>query len=452
MLAIMQMKANTIIAIALLAVPTSCGESSAPSMESAAVDTVAIVGARLIDGTGAEPIVDSTVVIHGDRIQVAGPRESTAVPDGTEVIDGTGKTIIPGLVDMHNHYTVGDLSVVDRRLRTQLYFGVTTARSMGSDPPEKVARMLEAHASLAVGPRMYTAGRGFTHPNGFPPGNTNNQPTTEDEAREMVRDLAGQGVHFVKMWVNKMQEPNLKITPEMRAAIVDEAIKNNLVPVAHIDEEADVRQLINVGVKDFLHTVTDTEVGNEFLQLCLDNGVTFSPTLSIVQAGWLYAAQPELLQDPDIRAAFDPEVLVSWDDPEVRAKILESPNFEGRKEFFKRRLAFVKKISDAGISVAVGTDSGTRNVPMGWATHHEMQLFVEAGLTPMQAIVAATQTGSELMARADRAEFGTLEGGKIADLIVLNADPLTDIRNTLEIDQVMQSGTWVDRSGLLPTP
>ena len=268
----------------------------------------------------------------------------------------------------------------------------------------------------------------------------------------MVRELAGQGVHFVKMWVNDMSEPGLKITPEMRATIVDEAIKNNLVPVAHINEEADVRQLMSIGVRDFLHTVVDTEVGEEFLQLCLDNDVTFSPTLSIAQAGWLWAEQPELLEQPGVRAGFLPDVIASWDDPGVRAKILENPNFEARKESFQRRLAFVKQISDAGISIAVGTDSGTRNVPMGWATHHEMHLYVDAGLTPMQAIVAATRNGSELMARADGAGFGTLEAGKTADLIVLNADPLDDITNTLEIDQVMQRGAWVDRSSLLPTP
>ena len=451
MLNTMPVKRHAITSIVLLGLLTGCGESLAPPDESAAVEVLAVVGARLIDGTGSDPIDDSVIVIQGDRIEAAGPSASTPVPEGAEVVDATGKSIIPGLVDMHNHYTVGDLSIVDRRLRTQLYFGVTTARSIGSDPPEKVERMLEAHTGQAVGPRMYTAGRGFTHPGGFPPGNTNNQPKTEDEARETVRELAGQGVHFVKMWVNDMPEPGLKITPEMRATIVDEAIKNNLVPVAHINEEADVRQLMSIGVRDFLHTVVDTEVGGEFLQLCLDNDVTFSPTLSNAQAGWLWAEQPELLEQPGIRAGFLPDVIASWDDPEVRAKILENPNFEARKESFQRRLVFVKQISDAGISIAVGTDSGTRNVPMGWATHHEMHLYVDAGLTPMQAIVAATRNGSELMARADGAGFGTLEAGKTADLIVLNADPLEDVRNTLEIDQVMQRGEWVDRTSLLPT-
>ena len=89
---------------------------------------------------------------------------------------------------------------------------------------------------------------------------------------------------------------------------------------------------------------------------------------------------------------------------------------------------------------------------MGWGTHHELELYVEAGLTPMQALVAATATGASLMPPVGEADFGTLEAGKSADLIVLDADPLTDIRNTLEIDQVMQRGEWVERDGLLPMP
>ena len=380
------------------------------------------------------------------------PASTTVVPSGAEVIDGTGKTVIPGLVETHGHYN-GELERIEPQLRKQLYFGVTTARSIGSDTPEKVVKMLEAHAGQIVGPRMFTAGRGFSHVNGFPPGRPTNQPTTEDEAREMVRDLAGQGIHFVKMWVNKMPEPGLKITPEMRAVIVDEAIKHGLIPVAHIDEEADVRQLIDVGLKDLLHTITDSEVGEEFLQLCLTSGVTFSPTLTNVHSGWIWAEYPELLEDPEIRASFEPEAYARWSDPEGREKVLASPNIKARQARLESLMAFVKTVVDAGIPVAVGTDSGASswNVPMGWGTHHELELYVEAGLTPMQAIVAATRNGANLMSRG-QSEFGTLEVGKFADLVVLNADPLADIRNIREIDRVMQGGEWVDRSVLLPTP
>ena len=111
---------------------------------------------------------------------------------------------------------------------------------------------------------------------------------------------------------------------------------------------------------------------------------------------------------------------------------------------------FVKTMHDAGVRVALGTDSGTRNVPMGWGTHHELELYVEAGLTPMQAIVAATATSASVTPPVGQAEFGTLEAGRIADLVVLDADPLEDIGNTLAIDRVMKGGEWVDREMLRP--
>ena len=107
---------------------------------------------------------------------------------------------------------------------------------------------------------------------------------------------------------------------------------------------------------------------------------------------------------------------------------------------------------DAGVKVALGNDAGTANVPYGWGMHHEMALYVEAGLTPMQAIVAATSTGAGQMPPVGEADFGTLRAGMVADLVVLNADPLVDIQNTLEINRVMRLGEWVEREGLLPTP
>ena len=448
------------VALLAITVLAACGESPAPSGEPAGEPGgLAIVGAQLVDGTGADPVADAVVVIRDGRVAAAGPRETTAIPDGAEVLDATGQTIIPGLVDTHSHYP-GDVAAVERQLRTQLYYGVTTARSIGSDTPEKVALMLEANAGRAGLPRMFTAGLGFTHPGGFNSG-SRNEPTTVADARELVREQAALGAHFIKMWVNEVPEPGLKITSEIRTAIIDEAITNGLVPVAHFDEEADGRQLIEAGLKDLLHSsvrtfgpgagvpMDDPEPSQEFLQMARENDVVFSPTLSISQNNWHFAEHPELLNDPELRAAMNPDAVASWDDPDVRANVVEDPGFEDRKAAFRQVQAFVKTIHDAGISVALGTDSGTRNVPMGWGTHHELELYVEAGLTPMQALVAATATGAQAMPPLGESDFGTLEVGKIADLILLDADPLADIRNTLAIDRVMQRGEWVDRDGLL---
>jgi imidazolonepropionase-like amidohydrolase len=437
-----------LIAGILLAFLGGCGDSALPPSSEQPV--IAIVGARLIDGTGGAVIEDSVVIIEGARIQAAGPRSHTPVPKGGEIIDGAGKTIIPGLVDTHGHYH-GDRAQMEHAFKTQLYFGVTTSRSIGVDPEEKVAIINEGRAGKMPMPRLYTAGLGFTHPKGHPVNRTVNRPANVEEARQNVATLAAQKVDFVKMWVDTLRRSVPKITPEIRAAIVEEAAKHNIRAVAHISEEGDVRQLIGVGVKDFLHTVADTDIGPDFIKLCLDNGVTFSPTLTNSQATWNYAEHPELLDDPETRAAFDPDSLVIWQDPKKREEVLADAEFAGRKARFQHSLLFVKVLSDAGVRIAAGTDSGggtPSHVPMGWGTHRELQLLVEAGLTPMQALVAATQHGAGLLSRGE-VEYGTIQPGKAADLVLLNADPLADIHNTLKIQRVMQAGQWLNRKELL---
>lgn len=444
-----EMRMWTLLAVVLCATFVGCTESAAPP---AVTHVVAIVGARLIDGTGAEPITDAVVVIEDGRILTAGSRSSINVPDGAEIINGVGKTIIPGLVETHAHYH-GDLARVEAQYKKQLYFGVTTSRSIGSDPADKVAKALEARAGAIPGPRMYTAGLGFSFPEGFPPGLPVNRPSTEDEARLLVHDLADQGVHFVKMWVNAMPDPGFKITAEMQSVIVAEAMALDLIPVAHINEETDLRQLVDIGVRDFLHTAQDSDLGPEFLEMCRTAGVTFSPTLTNIEAGWYWVEHPDDLKDPEIQAAFEPEAFTRWSDPAVREEAAVAPNLTSRKARLTGAMTFVKTVVDAGIPVAVGTDSGSSswNVPMGWGTHRELQLYVEAGLTPMQAIVAATRTGAELLAQGD-ADYGTVQPGMVADFVVLDANPLADIHNTLAIDRVMQGGKWLDRDALMPMP
>ena len=441
-----------VLAIALLA---GCGADAEP-VEPA---DLAIVGARLIDGTGGDPVADAVILIDDGRVVAAGPSDVVEVPDGTEIVDAAGKTVIPGFVDLHAHYG-GPVEATEQALRSQLYYGVTTTRSIGSDSPEKVALMLEANAGRPDLPRAYTAGLGFSYPGGFNSSFTNT-PTTEEEARAMVREQAALGVHFTKMWINEVAEPGLKIPPEIRAAIVDESHQNGLIPVAHINEEADGVQLLEVGLNEFMHTTVrtfgpgggvpmeDPVPSQAFLDLCLEKNCGFAPTLSIVQNNWHFAEHPELLDDPELRAVMNPRVLDRWSDEETRAAVLAADGFEGRKISFRHMQDFVKTLHDHGIQVALGTDSGTPNVPMGWGTHHELELYVEAGLTPMETLVAATATGAGRMPPVGEADFGTLTAGMSADLIVLNADPLADIRNTLRIDRVMLRGEWVDRDALL---
>jgi len=425
---------------------TMCGDSL-PSDDPPA--PITILGAKLIDGSGGPPIDDSVIVIRGTRIQAVGPRSHTPVPKGGEIIDGRGKFIIPGLIDLHCHY-FGDRPQVERALRTQLYFGVTSARSIGVDPSETLAVFADGRAGRIPAPRLYTAGLGFTHPEGHPVDLIVNRPATEGEAREMVRALAAQRVDFVKMWVESINQTVPKISAEIRTAIVQEATKHDIPSVAHIADEEDVYQLAALGVTDFLHTVRDREsVDESFVQMCKSKGLTFTPTLSIAQAAWYFAENPEALDDPELRQAFSPEVLEGLAPAEARAQMLASPQLARMKKEYAIAERFVKQMQQAGVRIGAGSDSGAGNVATGWGTHREMESLVAAGLSPMEALVAATGTAAEIAERGE-SRFGQLAAGKTADLLLLDADPLLDIKNTRKIERVMQAGKWVERDGLLP--
>ena len=438
-----------ILFILLLVVSlASCGTESWQSVDSESVP-ITILGAKLIDGTGADPIDDSVVVVEGTRIQAAGSRAETPVPKGGEIVDGRGKTVMPGLIELHAHY-FGGRKEMERLLRAQLRFGVTTSRSIGTDWEAHLAVVADTRAGKVPAPRLYTAGLGFTHPDGHPiqlP--LVRRPRTEQEASAGVAELAAQKVDFIKMWVESKNGTLPKITPEMRQVIVEAAAKHHVPVVAHVFDLADLEQLVDIGVRQFLHTVRDTEdISDELLARLNAEQVGFTPTFTVAERLWYFPENPGDLEDPEVRALLDPLYLADIEKEETRKKLLADPGIPRLKDEYARAERFVKKLADHGIRVGVGSDSGAGGIPPGWGTHHEMQLFIKAGLTPMQTLRAATGDAAVLLSEGEPS-FGAIEPGKAADLLILNTDPLDDIANTRSIHRVMQAGRWLDRQAAL---
>jgi imidazolonepropionase-like amidohydrolase len=407
----------------------------------ASAGLTAIVGARLIDGTGASPMADSVVIVDGDRIVAAGPRARVPVPREATIVDAAGKILMPGLVDVHCHINQ-PADAMRRYWIAQLRWGVTTMRSAGNDKPETVPLFRQTREGAFLAPRAYTAGQGF-NVSGPYPGAPTFKPATPEDARANVRNLEAQHVDFIKIW---MTDP--KFPPDVIAAIVDEAHIQGIPIVAHVTDVASLHQLADLGVTDFLHNPIDQPVTPQLVAYAKSKHLTFAPTLANIESRWFYYEHPEILQMPRLQDALYPRGKQMLGDADRKAQTLAAPDLAQRKTRLREQtFPFIKAMFDGGVRVVTGTDCGaeaSQVTPFGHATHREIQLFVEAGVPPLAAIRAATLDAARVITRSEDPEYGSIRAGKAADLMLLDADPTADIDNTIKIHRVMRAGRWVE--------
>lgn len=401
---------------------------------------VVIYAGRVIDGTGAAPVDKMALVINGDRIQSIAPIGRVRVPRGAEIVDAADKVLMPGLVDAHCHINQPP-DDMRRYWMAQLRWGVTTMRSAGNDKPETVPMFRQTRAGVAEAPRAYTAGQGF-NVSGPYPGAPTFKPTTPDEARANVRSLKAQKVDVIKIWMT-----NPKFPPEVITAIVDEAKKQQIPITAHVTDVASLRQLADQGVTDFLHTPTDQPVTPELVAYAKAKKLSFAPTLANTEARWFYYEHPEILKMAILQAALYPRGREMLNDEARKKETLSAPDLAQRKARLRETYGFIKAMSDAGVRIVTGTDCGaeaSQITPFGHATHRELQMYVEAGLSPLAGIRAATLDAARVITHSEDPDFGSIAVGKAADLVLLDADPTVDINNTIKINRVMRAGRWVN--------
>jgi imidazolonepropionase-like amidohydrolase len=435
--------------ISLLALGVLCLFGCKPPEESV---QKAIIGAVLIDGTGGPPVSDSVVIVAGSRIRAVGNRTNMPIPAGLEKINGAGKFLLPGLIDLHVHlgtrsgpkYITAEYTHerLERNLNTYLYFGVTSVRSMGTDrqaafdvrKAERDGRLLTAN--------LFTAGRGFTAPGGHPSqevGDVVIQTNSPEEARRQVDTLASEQVDAIKIFVDDLGGTAPKIKPSVIDAIVDEARKYNIPVTAHIYSLADTEHLVRAGAAGFLHMIQDTEdIDAAFISRLRDLRIVFAPTLVRQELDWLYTEHPKMLDDADVERSVAADVIAA-----ARQTGQATP---GARRDFERAMHNTRKLAAGGVLIGVGSDGGSNLDFPGLMTHRELELLVEVGLSPMDVIVAATRTGAVALRKAD--EMGTIEPGRMADLMLVSANPLEDVGNLRKIDRVMIHGEWVDRDHL----
>lgn len=428
--------------------------------------SIALINVSFLDPSTNKFKSNQTILISGDRISEIGPASSVSIPIGAKQMELKDKFVAPGFIDLHVHLPK-DEQVRDAILDQHLRYGVTTFLNPGARPGAGVELRNSLATNGSTAPKMFTAGRIIEKsPASDGLENWAAQVSTEVEIRNEVKKQAKSGVDFVKLYRH--------LPKELVIAAVDEAKKYGIPVVGHMFEttwkdaaEAGISMLVHSGwgtpieeVIDLedMKNATDTEwytaysnatAGKPFADLAevlVKHRIVIVPTLSITQAAGL-GADNSLLDEYEVELAPDSALDGWWDKGWEKRHPQYSPDSEEEAKmqatvYFPGALRIVKGYFERGVILGVGTDIGNSWITPGASFHYEMELYQRAGIPPLAILKMATANGATALGIEN--EVGTIEKGKIADLVILDDDPTNDIRNTRSIYMVLKSGNRVD--------
>ena len=403
-------------------------------------------GARLIIGDKTPAIESSAFLVEGDSFTWVGKKGERQPPANATRVDLTGKTVIPALIDGHNHiglvnekdgtntkanYTRDNL--IDQ-LQRYAYYGTAAAMSMGLEADQELSYKLRDEV-IPNAAKFLTVGKGIAATSmAGPPGEARlgipYGAANPEEGRQHVRELHARGVHFVKFWVDDREAAVPKLKPEVYRAIIDEAHKNGMETLAHLSRTSaleDAKDLLKSGVDGFVHTVRDRDVDDEYIALV--------------------KAHPKVWTGPNIPGPGDTEEEINTLAETLPASTIANMRRQlasrtaAPNQLFELHCRNVKRIHDAGMVIGLGTD-GTGD---GFGAHQQIAYYARCGFTAAEAIQAATSVNARVLGLT---RMGAVAAGKEADFIVLDANPLQSIANTHKINKVYLRGAEVDRAAL----
>ena len=401
----------------------------APSLH--AQDVTAYTGATLWDGTGAAPVQGATLVVRDGRILAAG---AVAVPAGARVEDLSGKWVTPGLVDTHAHVTGrwpggrgGPSGGAEGDLRLFALYGITTVNSLGDEPESAFPLREEKSARTTGRARLQMAGPVISS-------------RTAEEARAAVAANVAMGVDWLKIRVDDNLGSTTKVAEPAVRAVLEEARARGYRVASHLFYLEDAKALLRGGTGMVAHSIRDVDVDDEVVRLLRERGVCYVPTLVREVSTFTYADGPAFLEDPFFLEHADPAEVERVSRADFVEQTRQSRSAALYREALVQAQKNLKRLVDAGVTVAFGTDAGPPARFPGYFEHMELSLMVEAGLTPEQALRSATGVAARCIGME---EVGTLEAGKWADFLVLGADPLQRVENTRALERVYVSGERV---------
>ncbi|MBC8088686.1 MAG: amidohydrolase family protein [Phycisphaerae bacterium] len=407
-----------------IALALALGASNSGTAAHAQGAVKAFTGATLIDGSTRMPVANATLLVQDGKILAAGAAANVRIPEGAERVALSGKTVIPGLINTHGHVNAA------ADLATYAAYGITTVFSLGGEPADVFSARDSQGSTTLNRARVYLAGPVLA-------------PTSGADARAQVASAAAQKVDIIKIRVDDNLGTASKMTPEVYRAVIDEAHKRGLRVAVHLYYLADARDLLSAGADFIAHSVRDLPVDAAFTASLVKSGVCYTPTLMREVSTFVYESTPTFLTDSLFLTHANKGWIASVQQPARQQAMKSSVSAQKYKAQLPVAQRNLKTLFDAGVPVVMGTDTGPMGRFQGYFELMEIEMMVDAGMTPAQAIAASTRDAARCL-KLD-SELGTLERGKKADFLVLDASPLDGISNIRRINSVWISGNRVPR-------
>ena len=437
------------VSYGLLFLVLACSPAGDPTPPAAEVSW--FTGATLIVGDGTDPIVNAAFLVKDGLFTWVGRLEDMDAPPAAERVNLTGKTVIPALIDAHQHIGLTNIAQgthtqenytrdnLVEHLERSAYHGVAATMSLGLEANEQLALQMR-DAAIPNAARFLTSGRGIAatpmagpqqpYRLGIPRGADN-----ETQGRAAVQELHSRDIKLVKIWVDDRGGTVAKITPSVYRAIIDEAHSRDMQVTAHLGTTSaleDAKDLLNAGIDGFAHTIRDRDIDEEYMSLLKQYPHVWTiPNLP---------GSPVTLDDLPWLSETLP--VFELDNLPGQISLRNSGRFSEAEKLFELQCRNLARNRQAGMIIGMGTDSGTS---VAWTTHTELRDMVKCGLSPMEAIESATRINAAILGLD---QLGLVAVGKTASFVVLDANPLEDINNTRRIAAVYLTGNAVDRKAL----